>query len=170
MSQWVPVSYRAREELWIPEISVINILDIKRIGLLEETGIIRVRGDKELFRYQCSDINYIKNYYQEYLDIFYVRYLMEAADNQHGLHGEVETWLRDGAEPLPSRCPGLSSSDQKYENISAFPCPESKYFQWLSFVCFIASSLSHVRRWFYLCNSEYQNIRRRARGEYFSSE
>ena len=91
MSQWVPVSYRAREELWIPEISVINILDIKRIGLLEETGIIRVRGDKELFRYQYSDINYIKNYIQEYLDILYVRYLMEAADNQHGLHGEVET-------------------------------------------------------------------------------
>ena len=55
MSQWVPVSYRAKEELWIPEISVVNILDIKRLGLLEETGIIRVRGDKELFRYQLNE-------------------------------------------------------------------------------------------------------------------
>ena len=57
LSQWLPVSYRAREELWIPEISVINVLDIKRIGLLEETGSIRVRGDKELFRYQISNIS-----------------------------------------------------------------------------------------------------------------
>ena len=52
MSEWVPVSYRAREELWLPELSVINILDIKRLGLLEETGSIRVRGDKETFSYQ----------------------------------------------------------------------------------------------------------------------
>ena len=58
LSQWLPVSYRAREELWIPEISVINVLDIKRIGLLEETGSIRVRGDKELFRYQILIIRY----------------------------------------------------------------------------------------------------------------
>ena len=57
MSQWVPVSYRAREELWIPEISVINILDIKRLGLLEEPGIIRIRGDKELFRYRLNQSN-----------------------------------------------------------------------------------------------------------------
>ena len=55
MSQWVPVSYKAKEELWIPEISVVNILDIKRLGLLEETGVIRVRGDKELFRYQLNE-------------------------------------------------------------------------------------------------------------------
>ena len=54
MSKWVPVSYRAREELWLPEISVTNILDIKTLGLLEESGIIRVRGDKEVLRYQVS--------------------------------------------------------------------------------------------------------------------
>ena len=33
-----------------------------------------------------------------------------AADNQHCLHGEAQTRLRDGAEPLPSRCPGLITS------------------------------------------------------------
>ena len=72
MSQWVPVSYRAREELWIPEISVINILDIKRLGLLEEPGIIRIRGDKELFRYRLNQsYRYIiiDNYYLDILSL-----------------------------------------------------------------------------------------------------
>ena len=47
MSQWVPVSYRAREELWLPEISVSNMRDIKRLALVEEAASsVRVRGDK----------------------------------------------------------------------------------------------------------------------------
>ena len=47
-------------------------------------------------------------------------YLTEAVDNQHCLHCEVEAGLRNGVEPLPSRCPGLTraASDQRYENIS----------------------------------------------------
>ena len=63
MSEWVPVNYRARQELWLPEISVTNILDIKTLGLLEESGIIRVRGDKEMFRYQVVLESKVKEKY-----------------------------------------------------------------------------------------------------------
>ena len=74
MSQWVPVSYRARDQLWIPEISVINILDIKRLGLLEETGIIRVRGDKELFRYNSYQYQISKLKYRLFISQISILY------------------------------------------------------------------------------------------------
>ena len=46
------------------------------------------------------------------------------------------------------------------KNISAFPVLTENIFNDFHLFVFIASSLSHVRRRFYLCNSEYQNIRR----------
>ena len=49
---------------------------------------------------------------------------------------------------------------QRDENILAFPVRSQNIFNDFHLFVFIASSLSHVRRWFYLCNSEYQNIRR----------
>ena len=52
----------------------------------------------------------IDNYY---LDILYLWYLTEAADNQHRLHCEAEAGLWDGAQPLPSRCPGTRTKNMK---------------------------------------------------------
>ena len=46
------------------------------------------------------------------------------------------------------------------KNIWASPVRSQNIFNDFHLFVFIASSLSHVRRWFYLCNSEYQNIRR----------
>ena len=46
MSDWMHVSHRAADDLWLPELTVSNMVEVSRLQLMEETGMMRVRGDK----------------------------------------------------------------------------------------------------------------------------
>ena len=48
MSDWIHVSHRTTEDLWLPEVSITNMVEVRRMQLMEEVGFMRVRGDQTI--------------------------------------------------------------------------------------------------------------------------
>ena len=48
MTDWVHVSHGASDELWVPEVTILNLVDMMRMEVMEEGASMRVRGDKTI--------------------------------------------------------------------------------------------------------------------------
>ena len=48
MSDWIHVSHRTTDDLWLPEVSITNLVEVRRLQVMEEVGFMRVRGDQTI--------------------------------------------------------------------------------------------------------------------------
>ena len=48
MTDWVHVSHGASDDLWVPELTILNMVEMVRMEVMEEGASMRVRGDKTI--------------------------------------------------------------------------------------------------------------------------